>query len=160
MADHFERLGLPRRFNIDLGELERAYLAHSRQSHPDYQAGAGDTAVQATAAEVNDARAVLRDPFRRAEHLLALMGAPAAGSTPARPEFLMELMESRERLELGEAAAVSAELAGRELNEFAALGANLDSVTPSLGEARASLDRLKTLASLRREARQLLDADA
>ena len=158
MKDHFERLGLPRRFAIDLAELERAYLAHSRQSHPDYQSGSADPAsVQAVAAEVNDARATLRDPLRRTEHLLTLLNAPPAGSTPAAPDFLMELMESRERLEQGEAATVSAELAERELAEFAALGANLDSISPSLMEARSALDRLKILASLRREAQARMD---
>ena len=159
MADHFARLGLPRRFALDAAELERAYLAHSRLAHPDYQSGAADPhAVQATAAEVNDARATLRDPLRRGEHLLALLGGPPAGAAPQSPAFLMELMEARERLEVGEAAAVDAELVASESSELANLGANLDSGSPSLAEARASLDKLKTLASLRREANVLLNS--
>ena len=38
MADltHFERLGLPRRFRLDPAELERNYLAKSREVHPDF----------------------------------------------------------------------------------------------------------------------------
>ena len=33
---HFERLGLPRRFRLDAAELERNYLARSREVHPDF----------------------------------------------------------------------------------------------------------------------------
>ena len=35
MTDYFELLGLPRRFAVDLAELERRYLELSREVHPD-----------------------------------------------------------------------------------------------------------------------------
>src|SRR5262249_6963881 len=73
---HFERLGLPRRFRLDLADLERSYLGHSRLVHPDY-VGDAPPALQAAAA-LNEAYATLRDPFRRAEYLLQLEGGPSA----------------------------------------------------------------------------------
>jgi molecular chaperone HscB len=101
--DHFQRLGLPRRFSVDAGELERAYLDRSRAVHPDYHLAASgaelDASLEASAA-VNEAYNTLRDPFSRAEYLLALGGAPpAAGGPKLPPAFLMEMLELREQLE-------------------------------------------------------------
>ena len=73
---HFERLGLPRRFPLDLAELERNYLARSRDVHPDH-AGNDRASLEASAA-LNEAYAVVRDPFRRADYLLTLAGGPSA----------------------------------------------------------------------------------
>jgi molecular chaperone HscB len=38
-SNHFERLGLPRRFVLDEADLEREYLARSRATHPDFHQG-------------------------------------------------------------------------------------------------------------------------
>jgi molecular chaperone HscB len=109
MADHFERLGLPRRFSIDRAELERAYLARSREVHPDYHrlgASAEQAASLELTAALNEAYATLRDPFRRAEYLLALLGGPSASEArDMDPAFLMETLELRERIEEVRAAA-------------------------------------------------------
>jgi molecular chaperone HscB len=97
-ATHFERLGLPRRFRLDAEALERSYLAHSRLVHPDH---AGDTpeALQASAA-LNEAYAILREPFRRAEYLLQVEGGPSAADVKQMPAaFLEEMLELRERIE-------------------------------------------------------------
>ncbi len=154
MTDHFERLGLPRRFVVDAGGLERAYLDRSRELHPDRHGTAADqTAVLTAAAAVNDAYNTLRDPLRRGEHLLALLGGPPAGSTPADPAFLMDMMDARDRLEAGDAAAVDNELARSERDEFAAVTTLFAAESPDLPAIRVALDRLKTLASLRRDAR-------
>src|SRR3954468_17799076 len=94
--DHFERLGLPRRFSLAADELERNYLARSRDVHPDF---AGESAMEESS-RLNEAYATLRDPFRRAEYLLQLLGGPrAAEVSAAPPEFLEEMMELRERVE-------------------------------------------------------------
>lgn len=107
MSDSFERLGLPRRFAVDAVELERAYLEHSRAVHPDFHSrgSAGEQAASETAAAaVNEAYGTLKDPFRRAEHLLALLGGPAASENKEiPPAFLMEMMEVREQIEAADA---------------------------------------------------------
>jgi len=103
MSDHFERLGLPCGFAVDLGELERQYLARSRAVHPDFHAG-GPTADLAASLELsaalNGAYNTLRDPFARAEYLLAREGGPsAADQKQMPPAFLAEMLEARERIE-------------------------------------------------------------
>ena len=105
MTDHYERLGLPRRFSIDPAALEAAYLTHSRAVHPDFHHGGGLVAAEAESAEVNEAYSTLRDPFRRAEHLLALLGGPTAADVKdIPPAFLMEMMDLREAVERANAA--------------------------------------------------------
>jgi molecular chaperone HscB len=95
---HFERLGLPRRFRLDAGDLERNYLAKSREVHPDFTGN--DPAGLRDSAALNDAYATLRDPFRRAEHLLAVEGGPPASESRQMPaEFLEEMLEVRMRIE-------------------------------------------------------------
>jgi molecular chaperone HscB len=105
---HFERLGLPRRFPLDPADLERNYLAKSREVHPDH-AGNDRASLEASAA-LNDAYAVLRDPFRRADYLLTLAGGPsAADQKQAAPEFLEEMLDLRMRIEEAKHAADSSE---------------------------------------------------
>jgi molecular chaperone HscB len=108
MTDHFERLGLPRRFSIDPSVLEAAYLDRSRAVHPDFHqtgSGAEQAASETVAAAVNEAYTILKDPFRRAEHLLGLLGGPTASEVKdIPPAFLMEMMDLREEIERADAA--------------------------------------------------------
>src|SRR5215212_5217687 len=95
---HFERLGLPRRFRLDPAELERNYLARSREVHPDFTGN--DPAGMRESAALNEAYATLRDPFRRAEYLLTVEGGPSAGDVKQMPaEFLEEMLDLRMRIE-------------------------------------------------------------
>jgi molecular chaperone HscB len=101
--DHFARLGLPRRFPLDAREIECQYLARSRELHPDFHQ-TGSAAEQAASldlsARLNEANAVLRDPFKRAEYLLALEGGPTAAEQKEMPaEFLEEILELRIEIE-------------------------------------------------------------
>jgi molecular chaperone HscB len=100
---HFERLGLPRRFALDVQELERNYLARSRESHPDFHRMASSDQQrdsQEQSAALNEAYAALREPFRRAEYLLQLEGGPsAAEQKEMAPEFLEEMLELRMEIE-------------------------------------------------------------
>ncbi len=157
MPDHFERLGLPRRFSVDLALAEREYLARSRLAHPDFHHGlspAEQADKLAESAALNDAFATLKDPLRRAEYLLGLLGGPTAdGSKVGDPAFLMAMMDLRERLEAGDKAGVEAELAARQRADFAAVDELFAAAPPDLAAVRATLNRLKTIASLRREAR-------
>lgn len=108
MSDHYERLGLPRRFSIDPATLEAAYLDRSRAVHPDFHhsgSGGEQAASEAATAAVNEAYSTLKDPFRRAEHLLTLLGGPTTTEVKdIPPAFLMELMELREEIERADAA--------------------------------------------------------
>src|SRR5439155_21525617 len=107
-ATHFERLGLPRRFPLDPAQLERNYLARSREVHPDH-AGNDRASLEASAA-LNEAYTVLRDPFRRADYLLTLEGGPtAAEQKQAAPELLEEMLDLRMRIEEAKHAADSSE---------------------------------------------------
>ena len=100
---HFERLGLPRRFLLTPAEIEDNYLARSRELHPDRHQ-LGTTAQQRLSLEMsaglNDAYAILRDPFRRAEYLLTLEGGPSAAEhKEMNPAFLEEMLELRMEIE-------------------------------------------------------------
>ena len=151
---HYERLGLPRRFSVDLAELERAYLERSREVHPDYHALSGDRDQTASAA-LNEAYTTLRDPFRRAEYLLSLhLGDATPVARPQSPAFLMQAMELRERLEDGgELAALDAEVEALIDAEHAAVERLFAEPAADAVGIRQHLNAWKTLASLRRSIR-------
>lgn len=102
MADHFEILGIPRGFRQDETALEERYRELSRLLHPDRHAARSATErrlVLEKMIEVNDAYRALRDPVRRAAYLLSLRGldlGESSGSSYLPPDFLMEVMETRE----------------------------------------------------------------
>lgn len=103
MVDYFERLGLPRRFSIDPVEVERRYLLRSRECHPDLQSLATEAeqiaAIEQTAS-LNQAFTTLKDPFRRAEYLLGLLGGPTASQEKSLDQsFLMSMMDIREQMD-------------------------------------------------------------
>lgn len=118
---HFERLGLPRRFDLDRAELERQYLLRSRQLHPDvHQLGttAEQQASLALSSALNEAYVTLREPFRRADYLLQILGGPSASEVKdVSGAFLMEMMELREQIESADVASrhtLAQQLAERE----------------------------------------------
>jgi len=102
-ASHFDRLGLPCRFDLEPAEVEERYLAQSRALHPDFHQEGTAAAQHASlvwTALLNEAYATLRDPFKRADYLLGLLGGPsAAEQRQMDPEFLEEMLEIRERVE-------------------------------------------------------------
>ena len=137
MADHFERLGLPRRFAVDLAELERNYLTRSREVHPDFAAGDEDAA-----AALNEAYSTLREPFRRAEHLLSLSGGPSASDDKTLPPaFLMVMLDLREEIE---SAQGSPERAGK-------IQADVMYRTKALETSLAKLFEANDFPAIRRE---------
>ncbi|BAI72648.1 dnaJ-domain-containing protein [Azospirillum sp. B510] len=81
--DPFTRLGLERRFDIDLEQLAKQHAGFTRAMDPERFAARGPR-QQANAKAQTDALQkayeVLRDPIRRAHALLTLLGGtPAAG---------------------------------------------------------------------------------
>lgn len=94
ISDPFAVLGLPRRFDLGEGEIERAFLTRAAGAHPD---AAGDDDAMA---DLTDARRVLADPERRANALLALLGGASKEADRSLPDgFLMEIMETRQQVE-------------------------------------------------------------
>jgi len=168
MTDYFERLGLPRRFSVDPATVEREYLARSRELHPDFHHLGGDLEQRASlelTAALNEGYVTLRDPFRRGEYLLTLLGGPSAREEKNLDQsFLMEMMELRERIEeardepeqLQEVEAeLTEQLAGfaAEIgNHFTKLEAGPDQ-PPARLSIRKTLNAAKTIQSLLRDLR-------
>jgi molecular chaperone HscB len=168
MQDAFHRLRLPRRFVLDAGELERAYLAHSRAVHPDFHlAGASadlDASLELSAA-VNEAYNTLRDPFARAEHLLALEGGPSAGEHRQMPPvFLAEMLDAREEIEQARGKPAEIERLGRAfatrfdtlMNDVGGLFQSLEGLPADAAECANLLLRVRGLLNAAKYVRGLI----
>jgi len=101
-ADYFAMLGLPQQFELDENELRDKYVSLSRHAHPDLHVG--DTAaVQKlhlrVSAALNDAYSTLKDPARRAEYLLELLGGKSSAQDKSVPDgFLGTMMMMQEEV--------------------------------------------------------------
>ncbi len=151
---HFDRLGLQRRFALDLREAERQYLARSRELHPDFHQGSS-TAQQAASLEMtsrlNEAYTVLRDPFQRAEYLMKLEGGPtAAEQKEMPPEFLEEMLELRMEIEELKMEPDSPARAAMEKRLKDRREAMLADVAGDFAKLESGGDRPALLRSLRR----------
>jgi molecular chaperone HscB len=103
--DPFATLGIERKFDVDLGALERTHRELSRALHPDKYVAAGASERRealSKAVEVNESWRVVRDPVRRAETLFTLAGIAVGEKNEPAPsgELLMAMMEQREALAL------------------------------------------------------------
>ena len=159
--DHFARLGLPARYDLEVEALERQYFGFQRRLHPDRFAtrSAKEKALsQQQATALNEAYEVLKDPMRRAAYLLHRSGAGTAvdgQATVTDPALLMESMEMRERLaEARDSAAVDERLNEAE-DAVAACEAELAQAfaVDDLDRAGQLTTRLKYLSKLAEEAR-------
>ncbi|ARP94585.1 Fe-S protein assembly co-chaperone HscB [Bordetella genomosp. 13] len=116
--DHFSLFGLPARFELDAGALERAWREVAAQVHPDRYATASAAERRVAmqwAARANEAYRQLRDPLLRARYLCEQAGVDlqAESNTAMEPAFLMQQMEWREKLdEARDDPAAAAELRG------------------------------------------------
>jgi len=111
--DRFAVLGLKPSFDEPPG-LDEKFRALSRKLHPDRFARATPQERRYSLEQttlLNEAYKTLRDPVRRAEHLLALRGIQ--GDPKMSPEFLEQTLEDREKL-------MEAKLAGEPLDALAA----------------------------------------
>ena len=102
MQNLFEILGLAPDFTLNLKALEQAYFTAQRVTHPDRFIGkpeAERVAAISRSQLVNDAYETLKDPLRRAEHLLEIENIHALADEQKVPnDILMEMMELRERI--------------------------------------------------------------
>src|SRR5437660_4663971 len=102
--DKFATLGFDPAFDEPEG-LDERFRALSRKLHPDRFARASAQERRYSLEQttrLNEAWRTLKDPVRRAEHLLELRGVPVASSEDNKlkmsPEFLEQAMEDREKL--------------------------------------------------------------
>jgi len=104
--NHFELFGLPSRFAVDAAALEARYHERLREVHPDRFAAAPELERRASmqlATRVNEAYQTLKSPLKRAVYILRLRGVDPEfeTNTAMPPEFLVEQMAWRERIEAG-----------------------------------------------------------
>lgn len=74
-GDYFAFFGIPRKLNLDAGDLEQRFRTLSRQFHPDYFYNASPSERRASlerSSYLNDAYRTLRQPISRLEYLLRL----------------------------------------------------------------------------------------
>lgn len=79
-GDYFSFLGLPRRLNLSVNDLEQRFRGLSRQFHPDYFFNASPAERRASlerSSYLNDAYRTLKSPVTRLEYLLQLEGLVA-----------------------------------------------------------------------------------
>ncbi|MFB2718656.1 co-chaperone HscB [Shewanella xiamenensis] len=102
--NYFELFKFSPTFDIDTALLAERYRDLQRAVHPDKFANDTEQqrllSVQRTA-QVNDGYQTLKDPIRRAEHMLSLRGIDLSHETTTVKDtaFLMQQMEWREALE-------------------------------------------------------------
>ena len=88
-----------------MAELHGSYKVMMARLHPDRFGTASQEEKQSVAdqaAAVTDAYSELKQPHRRASHLLELLGGPLTEGDSGSllgPPFLMEIMELREELQ-------------------------------------------------------------
>ncbi len=133
-GDYFAFFGLPRRLQVDVGDLERRFRDLSRKFHPDYfynSSPAERLASLERSSYLNDAYRALRNPVARAEHLLAIEGitAPRAeeGGAKVPPALLEEVFALNEELD--------------EIRELRESGSEPAALRARLEAARAPIER-------------------
>jgi len=134
--DFFSFLGLPRKLNIDAGDLEQRYRALSRQYHPDYFYNAPPAERRASlerSSYLNDAYRTLRNSASRIEYLLKIEGGvdggagrAATGRTAPPPDLLEEVFALNEELD--------------EIREQRASGAPVEQWKPRIERARQPIE--------------------
>ena len=123
-GDYFRYLGVPRKLNLDIADLEQKFRSLSRHFHPDYFYNATPTERRASlerSSYLNDAYRTLRQPIARIGYLLELegFGTTTAGqaSNEVPPALLEEVFALNEELdsvrELRNAGATADEWRGR-----------------------------------------------
>ncbi len=105
VTDYFQVFGISPRLLLDPDQLKKTYYQLSRENHPDfYQKKTSDERMSATekTSLLNKAYEVLRDPFRRVEHVLSLQGYDVNKDLgPVSADLLAEVFEIQENLDLG-----------------------------------------------------------
>lgn len=101
--NYFETFDLPPTFALDAPTLSARYRHLQAAVHPDRFVNATDAdkrAAMTRTVDINEAYTTLKDPVRRAMHLLSLVGVDGLDekNTTMPADFLMEQIEWREAL--------------------------------------------------------------
>lgn len=151
--DLFAVLGLERSWRVERKELDRAWRAMSRQTHPDRFAAQGALqkrmALQWTAT-LNEARRVLRDPISRAWYLsTGALRPPEKGGAVLDQDFLEQIFELQMEGQMGEDIAPRAQALLDGVNEeLDTLFTAWEADQGSLEAVPAVLARHKTLHNI------------
>src|SRR5215470_16481518 len=95
-GDYFSFLGLSRKLNLSVNDLEQRFRGLSRQFHPDYFYNASPAERRASlerSSYLNDAFRTLRHPVSRIEYLLQLEGLAARTTEEAAKQVPAALLE-------------------------------------------------------------------
>ncbi|GGP91019.1 co-chaperone HscB [Shewanella ulleungensis] len=149
--NYFDLFNLEPAFDIDTALLAERYRELQRAVHPDKFANDTEQqkllSVQRTS-QVNDGYQTLKNPLRRAEHMLSLRGIELSHETTTLKDgaFLMQQMEWREALE--------------DIQHSNAPQDLIDELYDSFGEFESTLStKLTSLLASSEEADALLAAD-
>lgn len=126
MANYFELFALDPSSDLDLVKLQQQYEKLQLLTHPDRHVNTSaqqKRLLMQKNAEVNDGYVTLKDPVRRCQHLLQLVGVDVSNeqTTLSDHEFLCKLMEWRDALEQSDAdemERVISELSQAQEHEF------------------------------------------
>ncbi len=101
----FEKFDLPLNLNIDLEDLEQRYFKAQHHYHPDRLRTSNissENTITDYAAAFNEAYQILKDPLKRADHLLKCLGWLVSDETLGSkqdPHLLTFMMELNEKIE-------------------------------------------------------------
>jgi molecular chaperone HscB len=154
-VDHFALLGLPRAWSVDKKEVDKAWRKLARVTHPDRFAGKPAVErrmAQQWTARAMDAKAILKDPHRRALYLatgepdLPEQGGPNVGA-----EFLETAFELQMAARMGEEGVAEKVAALADVQESALEEALLawEAGDGTLEEVPAFIARLRYLRTAR-----------
>ena len=173
--DYYALLGMERKLNLSVDELQRRFYELSRQLHPDRFMRKSETERQYSldaSSILNDAYRALKDPVKRAQYVLSLEGFDIGEqrSKDVPPELLEEVFELNMALEEMRSGDESArpQLEQAEKNFSDMLG-NVDQQLEAqftqydesqsrdvLGQIRGTLNRRKYIQNLLNEVQREL----
>ncbi|KAJ2489681.1 molecular chaperone [Coemansia sp. RSA 2050] len=110
-------------FDVNTGDLRRRFLKLQQTVHPDSFSQKEDVErklAEAQSSWINHAYATLKDPLSRARYLLKLQGREIGEKDQiSDPELLMEIMESREEIEMAKTESQVADIRLRNERQVA-----------------------------------------
>ncbi len=114
IPDHFSLFNLPKKYSLDKVKLELSFENWILQLHPDLFATAKETQKKISlkySAILKHAKDTLSNPFQRAIYLCGLIYKTPAEKDFTQPQdFLLEMLEIREKLEQPNALTEEKEL--------------------------------------------------
>lgn len=173
VEDHFETLGLQRKYLISKKELDAAFRNKQKEFHPDKLAASNSSLSQeeaeAASAKINRAVKILRSPLERAQYWLELHGVKTleAESRITDNALMMEMMEKYEELDdagdegLEQAKRVAEELNKENESKISEVELSIDNLITAdeYSKVEDELNRLSLYLRLKEKIEQVLTAE-